>query len=162
MFWTSVQIHYICSWFTYFRVLMKRFTLILCSTLLVFCSAFAAPKLKWNQRFQDYFDRYKDMAIEEMLKYGIPASITLAQGVLESGAGQSELALKGNNHFGIKCHGWEGRTIYHDDDLRGECFRAYDSVMRSYEDHSRFLSGRQRYSSLFRSQEPTTRAGHTD
>ena len=128
---------------------MKRFTLILCSTILVYCSAFAAPKLKWNQRFQDYFDRYKDMAIEEMLKYGIPASITLAQGVLESGAGQSELALKGNNHFGIKCHGWEGRTIYHDDDLRGECFRAYDSVIESYEDHSRFLSGRQRYSSLF-------------
>jgi LysM repeat protein len=84
-----------------------------------------------------------------MKKWGIPASITLAQGIFESGAGQSELALKGNNHFGIKCHGWQGRTIYHDDDRRGECFRAYSSPYESYEDHSRFLVNGQRYRSLF-------------
>ena len=95
-------------------------------------------------------DRYKDLAIEQMKKHRIPASITLAQGVLESGAGYSELARKGNNHFGIKCHGWTGRTTYHDDDERNECFRAYDNVYDSYEDHSVFLVSSRRYSSLFR------------
>lgn len=108
----------------------------------------ALPPVKWNQRYQNYIDRYKDMAICEMLRYGIPASITLAQGVLESGAGESELARRGNNHFGIKCHDWTGRKTYHDDDERGECFRAYDSVYESYEDHSKFLC-RSRYSRLF-------------
>ena len=107
----------------------------------------AAPK--WNSRYQAYIDQYKDIAIEEMVRYGIPASITLAQGLLESGAGQSELALKGNNHFGIKCHNWTGRTVYHDDDVRGECFRAYDSARESFEDHSKFLKSGSRYSSLF-------------
>lgn len=111
--------------------------------------AIAAPKIKWNEKFQNYFDTYKALAIREMSIYGIPASITLAQGVLESAAGQSRLATMANNHFGIKCHDWTGRTIYHDDDLNGECFRAYDSVLESYEDHSRFLAGRQRYRSLF-------------
>jgi LysM repeat protein len=109
----------------------------------------AGAQMRWNQRYQQYIDQYKDIAIEEMKKWGIPASITLAQGIFESGAGQSELALKGNNHFGIKCHGWQGRTIYHDDDRRGECFRAYSSPYESYEDHSRFLVNGQRYRSLF-------------
>ena len=68
-----------------------------------------------------------------MLKYGVPASITLAQGLLESGAGRGRLVLLGNNHFGIKCHGWLGRTISHDDDAKGECFRAYDSALESFE-----------------------------
>ncbi len=104
----------------------------------------------WNSRYQQYIDQYKDCAIEQMRKWKIPASITLAQGILESGAGQSRLATKGNNHFGIKCHGWTGRTIYHDDDAKGECFRAYNSAFESYEDHSRFLSTGQRYSSLFK------------
>ncbi len=104
----------------------------------------------WNQRYQDYFDTYKDVAIEQMLKYHIPASITLAQGVLESGAGNSVLARKANNHFGIKCHGWTGRKSYHDDDERNECFRAYDSAYDSYLDHSTFLTNSQRYSRLFR------------
>lgn len=107
-------------------------------------------QMKWNTRYQEYFDRYKDLAIEQMQKHHIPASITLAQGVLESGAGYSELARKGNNHFGIKCHGWAGRTTYHDDDERNECFRAYDNVYDSYEDHSLFLVNGRRYSSLFR------------
>lgn len=108
-----------------------------------------AAQMKWNQRYQLYIDQYKDIAIEQMQRWKIPASITLAQGIFESGAGQSELAVKGNNHFGIKCHGWTGRTIYHNDDKLGECFRAYPSAFDSYEDHSRFLANGQRYRSLF-------------
>ena len=108
-----------------------------------------AQGVVWNQRFQDYFDTYKDVAIDQMHQYKIPASITLAQGALESGAGRSELALKANNHFGIKCNGWTGRTAYHDDDERNECFRAYNSVWESFKDHSVFLTSSQRYSRLF-------------
>ena len=106
-------------------------------------------QIRWNERYQQYIDLYKDIAIEEMHRWKIPASITLAQGIFESGAGQSELAVKGNNHFGIKCNGWNGRKVYHDDDSRNECFRAYNSVYESYEDHSRFLANGQRYRSLF-------------
>ena len=84
-----------------------------------------------------------------MLRYNIPASITLAQGLLESGAGRSDLTRSGNNHFGIKCHGWTGRRTYHDDDAAGECFRAYDNARQSYEDHSRFLATQTRYARLF-------------
>lgn len=106
--------------------------------------------VSWNKTYQDYFDKYKDVAIGQMRQYGIPASITLAQGVLESGAGRSELAIESNNHFGIKCNnGWTGRRVYHDDDARGECFRAYDNVLDSYIDHSLFLKNSQRYSRLF-------------
>ena len=103
----------------------------------------------WNKTYQDYFDMYDDVAIEQMQKYGIPASITLAQGVLESGAGRSELARKGNNHFGIKCNGWTGRKTYHDDDELQECFRAYDNAYQSYVDHSLFLKNSPRYARLF-------------
>ena len=105
---------------------------------------------QWNQRYQQYIDQYKDIAIEQMQRWKIPASITLAQGILESGAGSSDLTRKGNNHFGIKCHGWQGRSVYHDDDARNECFRAYDSAFDSYEDHSRFLASGQRYKGLFK------------
>lgn len=112
-------------------------------------SAFAGSPQRRNTSFEQYIMQYKGIAIEEMQKYGIPASITLAQGLLESGAGKSELSVKGNNHFGIKCHGWSGRTIYHDDDLNGECFRAYDSPEQSFEDHSLFLARRDRYQRLF-------------
>jgi LysM repeat protein len=84
-----------------------------------------------------------------MERSGIPASITLAQGLLESGDGNSRLARKANNHFGIKCHDWKGKTIYHDDDAKGECFRKYESVEESFRDHSEFLTGRSRYASLF-------------
>ena len=109
-----------------------------------------SQQVVWNKTYQDYFDKYSDVAIEQMHRYGIPASITLAQGVLESGAGRSELATKGNNHFGIKCNnGWTGRTIHHDDDERGECFRAYDNAYQSYVDHSLFLTNSTRYRSLF-------------
>jgi hypothetical protein len=81
--------------------------------------------------------------------YGIPASITLAQGILESGDGLSKLAREANNHFGIKCHDWTGDRIYHDDDEKGECFRKYRHAEESYRDHSEFLRNRQRYSELF-------------
>lgn len=109
----------------------------------------AHAQMRWNQAYQEYIYQYKDIAIEQMLKYKVPASITLAQGLLESGAGRSRLATKGNNHFGIKCHGWGGGTIYENDDARNECFRAYASAFDSYEDHSRFLVSGQRYRSLF-------------
>jgi LysM repeat protein len=99
---------------------------------------------------QQYIDSYKAIAVREMLTYGIPASITLAQGMLESGDGNSTLALKANNHFGIKCHGeWEGETFYQDDDSKNECFRKYNYPEQSYEDHSTFLKTRERYSGLF-------------
>lgn len=110
----------------------------------------AGAQMKWTQLYQSYFDQYKDLAIEQMLRYHIPASITLAQGVFESGAGRSRLATVGNNHFGIKCHGWGGRTMSHDDDALGECFRVYDNAQQSYEDHSRFLAQGRRYAPLFR------------
>jgi LysM repeat protein len=84
-----------------------------------------------------------------MLEYKIPASITLAQGILESGTGQSHLAVKGNNHFGIKCTDWSGEKMYHDDDLKGECFRVYKNAEESFVDHSLFLKHRSRYSILF-------------
>lgn len=108
----------------------------------------ALPPVKWNQRYQTYIDTYRDVAIYEMLKHGIPASITMAQGLLESGAGNSLLSTKGNNHFGIKCHDWTGPSMNKDDDALGECFRVYDSPFESYEDHSKFLK-RSRYSRLF-------------
>ncbi|MGB0463196.1 MAG: glycoside hydrolase family 73 protein, partial [Flavobacteriales bacterium] len=96
-----------------------------------------------------YIERWKDEAIRQMVEHRIPASITLAQGILESGSGKSELSRKSNNHFGIKCHkGWEGGRTYHDDDRKGECFRVYDDARDSYHDHSLFLK-RDRYASLF-------------
>jgi len=98
----------------------------------------------------DYIDEYNDIAILEMLSYDIPASITLAQGILESNSGRSRLAARGNNHFGVKCHkSWNGDRIYHDDDARQECFRKYDHPFTSFRDHSLFLYGRDRYASLF-------------
>ncbi len=99
---------------------------------------------------EEYIEMYKDLAVEEMIRCGIPASITLAQGMLESDNGNSTLARKGNNHFGIKCHsGWRGGKMFHDDDARRECFRKYKKAEESYIDHSEFLMGSSRYSSLF-------------
>lgn len=123
----------------------KLILVILCLILSVSLNA----QMKWNSKYQAYIDKYKDLAISEMLKYNIPASITLAQGLLESGAGMSELTRKGNNHFGIKCHDWLGATTYHDDDEDQECFRAYRDAYESYEDHSKFLARQPRYKRLF-------------
>ena len=124
---------------------MKKFFI----PIAFFVSISAFGQAKWNQTYQQYFNQYKDIAIEQMQRYHIPASITLAQGVFESGAGKSELAVRGNNHFGIKCNGWNGRRTYHDDDEANECFRAYDSAYESYEDHSKFLVNSPRYRQLF-------------
>jgi hypothetical protein len=105
---------------------------------------------KVNNFTVDYIGTYKDIAIRKMEEYKIPASITLAQGILESGNGLSELAKKSNNHFGIKCHSsWTGKKVYHDDDRRGECFRKYPSAEGSFNDHSKFLTNRGRYEFLF-------------
>jgi len=98
----------------------------------------------------EYIKKYKDLAIREMKRTGIPASITLAQGMLESDYGNSTLARTANNHFGIKCHSsWKGPKVYHDDDKRGECFRKYNDAYESYEDHSKFLTQTRRYEFLF-------------
>ncbi len=108
---------------------------------------------------KSYIEKYSDLAVEEMYRSGVPASITLAQGLLESGNGLSELAVKGNNHFGIKCHNaWTGSKVYHDDDRKGECFRKYDSPEESFRDHSDFLRYRDRYRFLF-DLEPTDYKG---
>jgi flagellum-specific peptidoglycan hydrolase FlgJ len=98
----------------------------------------------------EYIATFSEIAQYEMKAYGIPASITLAQGLLESGLGKGQLAVKTNNHFGIKCHtGWQGDYDFHDDDEKGECFRKYNHPMYSYRDHSEFLSSRARYAFLF-------------
>ena len=126
---------------------MKKLKLLL--ILIISCLTLQAQTR--NKQYEDYIKKYRELAVEEMKKYHIPASITLAQGLLESGAGQSTLARKSNNHFGIKCGGdWTGKTVSHDDDARGECFRAYKHPKDSYEDHSKFLAGRPRYASLFK------------
>src|SRR5512137_2424814 len=97
-----------------------------------------------------YIERYKDLAVSETKRTGIPASITLAQGMIESDFGRSRLATEANNHFGIKCHDdWKGATIKHHDDKRNECFRKYPKAEQSYYDHSDFLKSTSRYSSLF-------------
>lgn len=112
-------------------------------------SAFSAPKQEKTPQVR-YIEKYSSLAVDEMYRSGVPASITLAQGLLESRYGQSELATKGNNHFGIKCHNnWQGGKVYHDDDKKGECFRKYDSPEESFRDHSDFLRYRDRYKFLF-------------
>lgn len=100
--------------------------------------------------YSSYISKYSPIAVEEMSRTGIPASITIAQAILESRVGQSPLATKGNNHFGIKCHNdWSGKTMHADDDSSAECFRVYPSAEASFRDHSNFLRGRDRYKALF-------------
>ena len=99
---------------------------------------------------EDYVALFKTIAQEEMRLYGIPASITIAQGILESNSGKGRLSVEANNHFGIKCHEWTGDRIFHDDDASQECFRKYSDAKYSYRDHSLFLAQRQRYSTLFK------------
>lgn len=116
-------------------------------------SAILSANVSYINAAQDneaYIKKYCNIAMREMNDYGIPASITLAQGILESAAGTSRLAVQANNHFGIKCHNdWSGEKIYHDDDKNNECFRKYDRAEESFIDHSQFLKDRSRYSFLF-------------
>lgn len=121
-------------------------------SFLLILSGFALQGQPAERKFtpDEYIEKYKDDAVREMLVSGVPASITLAQGMLESGNGNSALAVYANNHFGIKCHvGWTGETYIQDDDEKNECFRKYASVYDSYLDHSSFLRTRSRYASLF-------------
>lgn len=121
---------------------MKKLFIIIVGTLSVFHA--------YADEYEEYVSKYKSIAIREMYDYGIPASITLAQGILESGLGKSELAVNANNHFGIKCHNeWSGERMYHDDDATQECFRKYNNAEESFIDHSQFLKNRARYSFLF-------------
>lgn len=131
---------------------MKRFALIMLLTLL--CTASYGQKMSR----EEYISRFSSLAVEQMKQSGIPASITLAQGCLESGDGNSYLAREANNHFGIKCHGWKGASVRHDDDAKGECFRSYNDAEESYRDHSDFLRYNDRYSALF-NLEPTDYRG---
>ncbi|HVZ25241.1 MAG TPA: glucosaminidase domain-containing protein [Sediminibacterium sp.] len=123
---------------------MKRYTIIFL-TCLAITSGNAQP-----EKVLQYVDTYKGLAIEEMIRTGVPAAITLAQGILESQSGESELAKGSNNHFGIKCKTeWTGPKTYHDDDEKGECFRVYPDAAASYRDHSDFLRSRPNYAPLF-------------
>lgn len=125
-----------------------KYTLIV--AFLALLLSFSAASAQTRQTKEEYINRYKNIAIEHMERYGIPASITMAQGILESDSGNSNLARKSNNHFGIKCKkDWTGERVYHTDDAPNECFRKYDSVEDSYLDHAEFLDKSPRYDSLF-------------
>ena len=127
---------------------MKKTVLILLFVLAGVVSVAAATKVR--QTREEYVEKYKAIAIAHMERYGIPASITMAQGILESDSGNSLLSNSSNNHFGIKCKkSWVGEKVYYDDDAKGECFRAYPSVEASYQDHADFLDQSPRYDSLF-------------
>jgi len=124
--------------------------LLLLSGMLLLLTRVTAQPADQAALVRNYIEKYKDIAVKEMMVYRIPASITLAQGIHESNAGQSRLATQANNHFGIKCHkDWYGKTFYQDDDLPDECFRKYDSPLESFRDHSYFLTQRPRYKGLF-------------
>ena len=126
-------------------ITMRRILICLC--LLVASTALQAQD---KNIIQTYIETYRELAIAEMQRTGVPASIKLAQGIHETMAGTSVLVNKSNNHFGIKCKStWKGESVSHDDDARGECFRKYVRAEDSYKDHSDFLRGNQRYASLF-------------
>lgn len=125
---------------------MKKIVLLLSLLSISFVSTTYAQ----SPKIQAYIQQYEALAVSEMIRTGVPASITLAQGILESGYGESTLAKKSNNHFGIKCKSeWEGAKTYHDDDTRDECFRVYPTAEASYRDHSNFLKNRPYYHDLF-------------
>ena len=131
------------------QLIMKRSIGRICLLLVLLVHFTLQVQARESMSREDYIKTYADLAMKEMARVGIPASITLAQGILESNNGNSTLATKGNNHFGIKCHDWTGKKIYHDDDKKNECFRKYDSPYESYMDHSQFLTTRDRYAGLF-------------
>lgn len=124
---------------------MKKVSFTVITSLVLTSSVIAGSKITQ----QEYINLWKETAIQQMNIHKIPASITLAQGILESGYGNSDLAQIANNHFGIKCHGWQGETFYKDDDQVNECFRKYSKAEQSYEDHSLFLTSKTRYAGLF-------------
>src|SRR5215831_13504115 len=118
--------------------------------LLVLLAACSFVQAQDEGTIRQYIDTYKELAIAEMQRSGVPASITLAQGIHETMAGTSDLVRQSNNHFGIKCRSdWTGESVRHDDDARGECFRKYTTPADSYKDHSDFLKNSSRYASLF-------------
>ena len=125
-------------------ILSKYFKCIVIGLLISTNSAFGQEISR-----KEYIEKYSSLAVKQMQQYKIPASITLAQGILESNNGNSRLATKANNHFGIKCHGWEGKKIFADDDKKNECFRNYKNVLESFVDHSLFLNKYSRYEFLF-------------
>ncbi len=127
-------------------VVMQKITLSIALALSTWC--FGTEDRKPLSQ-SDYISLWSNVAVEHMQQYRIPASITLAQGILESGNGNSPLATTANNHFGIKCHDWTGEKVYFDDDQKQECFRKYPSGDESYKDHSVFLTSKPRYKSLF-------------
>ena len=138
--------------FILIKVMKKIFLIIIIFTSS--CSSFKTISNVENtveEKINLYVNKYAPSATKNMRFFKIPASITLAQGILESGYGEGTLAKNANNHFGIKCHkDWKGKTITHDDDEKGECFRSYKNPLRSYRDHSLFLVNRDRYSKLFK------------
>lgn len=127
---------------------MKIFKLFVC--LICFsCVAYGHIETSYKITKSDYIEQWKATAVQNSIQYGVPASITLAQGILESSYGNSALAQEANNHFGIKCHNWSGKTFYQDDDSKHECFRKYANAADSYQDHSVFLKTYSRYAFLF-------------
>lgn len=130
-----------------------RLTILSAKWVLLIFSGFSLPLLshaRSDSSYKNYIQRFHPLALSEQQRTGIPASIKLAQGLLESNAGEGDLVKRSNNHFGIKCKkDWTGEVAYHDDDARGECFRAYPSAEASYADHSNFLKANSRYASLF-------------
>ncbi len=131
-------------------MIFSRKAILLAGILLLGAEALSAQSRPVRQTREEYIERYKSIAVMQMERYGIPASITMAQGILESDCGNSVLSLQSNNHFGIKCKkNWTGERVFHDDDAKGECFRAYPSVEASYHDHAEFLDQQPRYDSLF-------------
>src|SRR6476619_7431332 len=127
---------------------MKKLKLAFTITGMLICQLTFSQSV---ETVQNYIVKYRDIAVAEEIRTGVPAAITLAQGIHETGAGTSDLVIASNNHFGIKCKSdWNGATVYHDDDARGECFRKYDDPAESYKDHSDFLHNRPNYSALFK------------
>ena len=124
-----------------------RYRIILWFSILITHGIYAQQTKRLSK--EDYINKYKDIAIAEMKRSGIPASVTIAQGMFESDNGNGKLATLGNNHFGIKCHNWDGKKFYIDDDIKNECFRKYNSAEESFHDHTDFLLSHDRYSILF-------------
>jgi len=136
-----------------FAKIMNGKVLFFCKLCMVFipCVLILGSNAQDRISTEQYIETYKKIAMKKMQEYKIPASITLAQGILESGSGNSELARKANNHFGIKCHSdWTGKKFLHTDDEPNECFRSYKTVEESFRDHSLFLTQRDRYADLFK------------